>query len=229
MKCKYTYYQFFQHLKILCAIWLITSIFVPLLFFMKFIIPVLLIIGFTFSCGNSSEEKQNQSSSNDASIIFGDKGFDFPQLSAPAKEQAVHWGVLEDFLSEAKNTNGSNYQDLRNRSELLKQYSDSLLKNIPDTLNTKAINSRLLVLKTRSALLFQAAHQATIDSLKVQSSVEELNVAIKNLIIQLNEKFQKDNIDFQRKEDEETELKKQQSYKDSIMDLELQDKKKKKV
>lgn len=198
----------------------------PLLFFMKFIIPILLIIGFIFSCGNSSEEKQNQSSSIDASIIFGNKGFDFPKLSAPAKEQAVHWGVLEDFLLEAKNTNGSNYEDLRNHSELLKQYSDSLLKNIPDTLNTKPINSRLLVLKTRSALLFQTAHQAIIDSLKVQNSMEELNVAVKNLIIQLNEKFQKDNIDFQRKEDEENELKKQQSYKDSIMDLELQEKKK---
>jgi len=202
---------------------------VPLLYFMKFIIPVLLIIGFTFSCGNSSEETQNQSSSIDTSIIFGNKGFEFPQLSAPAKEQAVHWGVLEDFLSEAKNVNGSNYQDLRNRSELLKQYSDSLLKNIPDTLNTKPINSRLLVLKTRSSLLFQTVHQASIDSLKVQNSMEELNLAVKNLIVQLNEKFQKDNIDFQRKEDEENELKKQQRYKDSIMNLELQDKKNKKV
>ena len=59
--------------------------------------------------------------------------------------------------------------------------------------------------------------------------MEELNLAVKNLIVQLNEKFQKDNIDFQRKEDEENELKKQQRYKDSIMNLELQDKKNKKV
>ncbi|MCB0465388.1 MAG: hypothetical protein KDC78_06890 [Aequorivita sp.] len=200
-----------------------------LLFYMKFLIPVLLIIGFAFSCGNSSEEKQNQSPTNDTSIIFGNKDFDYPQLSAPAKEQAIHWGVLEDFLLEAKNVNGSNYQTLRNRSEILREYSDSLFKNVPDTLNTKLINSRLLVLKTRSALLFQVSHQATIDSLKVQNSMDELNDAVKNLIVQLNEKFQKDNIDFQRKDDEENELKKQQRYKDSIMNLELQDKKNKKV
>ena len=56
-----------------------------------------------------------------------------------------------------------------------------------------------------------------------------MNVAVNNLIVQLNEKFQKDNIDFQRKEDEENELKKQQRYKDSIVNLELQDKKNKKV
>lgn len=78
-------------------------------------------------------------------------------------------------------------------------------------------------------MLFQTVHQASIDSLKVQNSMEELNLAVKNLIVQLNEKFQKDNIDFQRKEDEENELKKQQRYKDSIMNLELQDKKNKKV
>ncbi len=196
---------------------------------MKFIIPLLVVASFIFSCGNSSEENQNQAPNNDASIIFGDKGHAFPELSPPAKEQAVHWGVLEDLFIEAKKINGSNYQELRNRSERLKEYSDSLFKNIPDTLNTKPINSRLLVLKTRSELLFQASHQATIDSLKVQNAVEELNVSVKNLIVHLNEKFQKDIIDFQRKEDEENELKKQQRYKDSIINLELQDKNKKKV
>ena len=131
MKCKYTDIHSFQHLKILCSIWFITSIFVRFLFFMKYVIQLLIVATFIFSCRNSSEEDQNQSPANDASIIFGDKGYDFPELSPPAKEQAVHWGVLEDFLSEAKKANGSNYQDLRNRAELLRQYSDSLFKNIP--------------------------------------------------------------------------------------------------
>lgn len=196
---------------------------------MKFIFPLLMIVGFVFSCGNASEENKIQAPTNDASIIFGNKDFEFPQLSDPAKEQAVRWGVLEDFLSEAKNANGSNYQDLRNRTERLSEYADSLFKNIPDTLDTKPIHSRLMVLKTRSSLLFQASHQATIDSSKVQQSLGEMNMAVKNLIIQLNEKFQKDKIDFTRKEDEENELKKQQRYKDSILKLELQDIKNKKV
>jgi len=196
---------------------------------MRFTIFLFLIAGFIFSCGNSSEENQNQKPANDASIIFGYKEYSFPELSAPAKEQAVHWGVLEDFLSETKNINGSNYGALRTHSERLKEYSDSLFKNIPDTLNTKPINSRLLVLKTRSELLYQTAHQSIMDTSKIQNSVKEMNIAVNNLIIQLNEKFQKDNIDFQRRDDEESELKKQKRYKDSIMNLELQDKKNKKV
>ena len=196
---------------------------------MKFIFSLFIVVGFIFSCGNSSEENQNQKPENDASIIFGDKNFAFPELSAPAKEQATRWGVLEDFLSQAKNINGSNFEALRISSERMKEYSDSLFKNIPDTLNTKSINSRLLVIKTRSELLFQSSHQDAIDSLKVQNTVDEMNIAVNNLIVQLNEKFQKDNIDFQRKDDEDMELKKQKRYKDSIMNLELQDKKKKKV
>ncbi|WP_131459860.1 hypothetical protein [Aequorivita vladivostokensis] len=194
---------------------------------MKFIIPLLMLVGFVFSCGNASEENQTQTPTNDASIIFGEKDRTFQPLSEPASKQAVRWGVLEDFLAEAKNANGSNYQDLRNRSELLREYADSLFSNIPDTLNTKPIHSRLMVLKTRTALLFQASHQATIDSLKVQQSLEEMNGAVNNLIVQLNEKFQKDKIDFSRKEDEDKELKQQQRYKDSIINLELQDKKNK--
>ena len=190
---------------------------------MKFIILLVLGVGFVFSCGNSSEETQTQAPTTDNSIIFGDTNFDFPVLSLPAKEQAVHWGVLEDLFSETKNINGSSYQDLRNGSERLQEFSDSLFKNIPDTLNTKPINSRLKVLKTRTEILFQAAHQGSMDSLKLQNSVEELNIAVRNLIVHLNEKFQKDNIDFQRKEDEDNELKKQQSFRDSVMNLELQD------
>lgn len=196
---------------------------------MRFIISLFVIVGFIFSCGNTSEETQNQKPANDASIIFGYKEYNFPKLSAPAKEQAIHWGVLEDFLLEAKNMNGSNYEALQTRSERMKEFSDSLFKKIPDTLNTAPINSRLLVLKTRSELLFQTAHQSIMDSSKIQNSVIEMNIAVNNLIVQLNEKFQKDDIDFQRKDDEETELKKQKRYQDSIMNLELKDKKNKKV
>lgn len=196
---------------------------------MKLTISLLLVFGLIFSCKKASDENNNQVPTNDASIIFGKKNYNFPPLSEPAKIQAVNWGVLEDFLAEAKNANGSNYQDLRNSTENLKQYADSLVKKIPDTLDTKPIYSRLMVVKTRTVLLHQISRQAAIDSLKVKENLDEMNIAVTNLIIQLNEKFQKDNIDFQRKDNAESELKKQKRYKDSIMNLELQDKKNKKV
>lgn len=179
------------------------------------------------SCGNASEEEQSSESLNDASIIFGKSDYSIPVLSAPAKEHAIKWGVLEDFLYETKNSNGSNFEALRNSSERLEEYADSLFKNIPDTLNTQSIQSRLMVIKTRTALLYQTAHQARIDSLKLQGAMNELNTSVENFIVQLNEKFQKDNIDLLRKEDEHAELQKQKRFSDSVYNIELQDKKNK--
>lgn len=181
-----------------------------------------------FSCGNSSEENVPETQNNN-SITFGEENYRFPELSVPAKEQAIHWGVLEDLLSEAQTLNGSTYQDLRNHSERLQQYSDSLVKSVPQMLDSDPIKSRLIVLKTRTNLLYQTSHQAMIDSTRVQNAVKEMNAAVKNLIVQLNEKFQKDMIDSQRKGNEEMELKQQKRYKDSIMNLELKDINRKKV
>ncbi len=196
---------------------------------MKFKIFLLTIAFTAFSCQNSINENETAENTHESDIVFGDISYSFPDLSAPAKEQAVHWGVLEDFFAETKKLNGSNFQSLKNRSERLTEYSDSLLKKIPDTLNITQVKSRLLVIKTRAELLYQTAHRGTMDSADLQNSVLEMNGAVKNLIIHLNEKFNKDNIDFQRKDNEAQELKKQKKFQDSIMDLERQDKKNRKV
>lgn len=193
---------------------------------MKYFIILFVLFTIPFACKNATDENQTKDKVYDSSIVFGNKSYPFQELSAPAKEQAMHWGIMEDFLSETKKMNGSNYEALRNHSERLREYTDSLFKKIPDTLNTNPINSRLLVLKTRADLLYQIAHQSNIDSLKLQNSIEKLNVALNNLILQLNGKFQKDNIDSQRKADEETELKKQKRFTDSVYKTEMADKKK---
>lgn len=192
---------------------------------MKNIIFILALVAVLSSCVDSSKEDTVPEPKNNASIVFGKTDFQFPTLSPPVREQSVHWGVLEDFFTEAKNINGSNYQALRIRSERLKEYSDSLFKNIPDTLDSKPINSRLLVLKTRAELLYQISHRPSIDSTDLQDAVGEMNTAVENFIEHLNEKFKKDAIDLQRRENEQRELKNQKHIKDSVMDLELRDKK----
>lgn len=175
-----------------------------------------------FSCGNSSEET-NQTSLDNVSVIFGEENYVFTQLSSQAKEQAGKWDVLNDFLSETKQLNGGEYQDIRNRSERLQQFSDSLIKSVPEALNSNPINSRLVVIKTRSDILYQNSHKAILDSAGIQNAIVEMNSAVDNLIMHLNEKFEKERIDLQRKDNEEMELNKLKKSKDSIMNLELQD------
>jgi len=193
---------------------------------MRFIFFLLLLAGTIISCKNSNSEDEITDTQIEADAVYGNANYGFPELSLPAKEQAIHWGILEDLLSTTRKINGGNYQDIKNGSELLTQYSDSLFAKIPDTLNTNPIHSRLMVLKTRAALLYQNFHRDNMDSTGLQQSVSEMNMAVKNLIVQLNEKFQKDKIDSQRIDNEKRELKGQQSFRDSIMELERKDQKK---
>ena len=102
---------------------------------------------------------------------------------------------------------------------------DSLSKNIPDTLFNQAILSRVIVVKTRINLLHQELKKSKIDSIQLQNYMNEMNASVSNLIIQINEKFQKDAIDLKRVEDEKKELENQKRFLDSVYQIELQDKK----
>ena len=72
---------------------------------------------------------------------------------------------------------------------------DSLTKNIPDTLNTQPIYARVIITKTRAAIVKQLANKDRLDTLAMQKAILQMNLATANLIIQINEKFEKDTQD----------------------------------
>jgi len=153
--------------------------------------------------------------------------FSFPELTNEAKIEVSHWGAYEDFDTEVKSINGNNIEELQIKTSQLVFHIDSLIKKIPDTLNTRAIYSRVIVVKTRSQLLEQEVNKSRIDSMQLQKYFEEMNISVKNLMVQINEKFQKDAIDFQRVDNEKQELEKQQRFLDSVYQIELQDRRRK--
>jgi len=130
--------------------------------------------------------------------LYGNMNFVFPKLSKSAKLEVSHWGAYEDFDAELKTLNGNTIEALQIKSSELVSHLDSLTKKIPDTLNTQAIFSRVMVVKTRSHLLSQELSKPRVDSVKLQNYIEEMNISAKNLIIQINEKFEKDAIDLQK-------------------------------
>ncbi len=177
------------------------------------------------SCGNSSENTEVQKEVVDSTSLYGNVSFVFPALSENAKIYVSQWGAFEDFEVEAKSVNGITVEALREKSERLISRIDSLTKKVPDTLQIQSIVSRVMVAKTRASLLLQEVNKGQIDSLRLQSYLNQMNIATKNLIIQINEKFDKDAIDFQRKDDENKEVEKQKRFLDSVYRSELEDKK----
>ncbi|MFT4669721.1 MAG: phenylalanyl-tRNA synthetase alpha subunit [Ulvibacter sp.] len=177
------------------------------------------------SCGNPSEEIQTTRENIETTVLFGEKNFVFPNLSENAKVYTMQWGAFEDFEIEAKSINGSTVDGLRAKSTRLINRLDSITKKVPDTLNTKSIISRVMVTKTRALLLLQEVQKTNIDSARLQLQIKEMNNAAKHLIIQINEKFLKDAIDFQRVDSEKKEIESQKRLLDSIFKLEMEDNK----
>ncbi len=104
---------------------------------------------------------------------------------------------------------------------------NSLIKKIPDTLNTPLIFSRVIVVKTRTQLLNQEVNKAHFDSVRLQDDFKEMNISVKNLFIQINEKFEKDAVDLQRVDSENKELVLQKQFLDAVYKAELEDQNKK--
>ncbi|MGV6829067.1 MAG: hypothetical protein ACWA45_06680 [Flavobacteriales bacterium] len=181
---------------------------------------------FTLSCTQIPDSNQEKVTSNSKEYLYGNTSFKFPAFSEKAKEQLIKWAIFEDFEMQAKTINGSTIEDLKNKTDILITYSDSLTKKMPDTLKIQPILSRIIVLQTRSQLLHLELNKSRLDSIKIQKSIQNLNHSINNLVLQINEKFQKDHIDFNRKEDEQKELEKQKQFLDSVYKSELKDQKK---
>ncbi|MCH7784206.1 MAG: hypothetical protein IIB06_02155 [Bacteroidetes bacterium] len=195
-------------------------------FVFSFYISFLILNFGMVSCGDSNEKSQSEiQTTNNSSTLFGNQKFVFPELSDKAKIYVSNWAVFDDFEKEVKTLNGNTIEVLLNKSELLVSHLDSLSKNIPDTLFNQAILSRVIVVKTRINLLHQELKKSKIDSIQLQNYMNEMNASVSNLIIQINEKFQKDAIDLKRVEDEKKELENQKRFLDSVYKIELQDKK----
>ena len=188
---------------------------------------ILLLLPFVWAaCGDSSTEDAIPQIAVQDTMRYGRVNYSFPKLSKSAREQIENWSVYDDFYGEASSLNNINLENLRTKTDMLLLHTDSLSKKIPDTLYTSAIYSRLIILQTRIRLLKQEVNRGNVNSEKVERNIVETNNAVKNLIVQLNEKFQKDGIDLQRIDDEKKELEKQKKFLDSVYQAELRDQQK---
>jgi hypothetical protein len=174
------------------------------------------------SCGNDNNKTLEATQEiQQVEVVFG-KNNDTTPLENPAVAQiTAQWGAYLDFADDIPKVNLSTIDGLRVLSSRLVVSSDSLYRFIPDTLNTRPISSRLMVLQTRIKLLHQELGFDRLDSIKVEEHISEINDAHSNFIIQMNEKFIKDGINQEQKDVQDREIEKRK--RDSIFKAELRD------
>jgi hypothetical protein len=188
--------------------------------FLTFIIVSLIIS----SCGNEQDEStQKIIPQKINSSIYGNSDFEFPIISENTRAEVINWGAFEDFEKQAKTINGTSMEVIKTKSILMVSHIDSIIKKIPDTLNTPLIFSRLIVVKTRTQLLNLEVNKAHFDSVRLQDYFKEMNISVRNLFIQINEKFEKDAIDLQRVDTEKKELVLQKEFLEAVYKSELED------
>jgi len=188
--------------------------------FLTFIIVSLIIS----SCGNEQDEStQKIIPQKINSSIYGNSDFEFPIISENTRAEVINWGAFEDFEKQAKTINGTSMEVIKTKSILMVSHIDSIIKKIPDTLNTPLIFSRVIVVKTRTQLLNLEVNKAHFDSVRLQNYFKEMNISVRNLFIQINEKFEKDAIDLQRVDTEKKELVLQKEFLEAVYKAELED------
>lgn len=160
------------------------------------------------------------------SKLFGQADAMLPDFSESSENYISQWPVFDDLITEVLAINQASLTTIQQRSNLLVSRMDSLTKNIPDTLNTQPIYSRVIITKTRAAIVKQVANKDRLDTLEMQKAIMQMNLATANLIIQINEKFEKDTQDNSVKNNELKEKQVLKKRLDSVYKTSAQNNKK---
>ena len=182
---------------------------------------------FVVSCIDSPRAAtQNKIDQVADSKLFGQADAMLPDFSDSSENYISQWPVFDDLITEVLAINQASLTTIQQRSNLLVSRMDSLTKNIPDTLNTQPIYSRVIITKTRAAIVKQVANKGRLDTLEMQKAIMQMNLATANLIIQINEKFEKDTQDNSVKNNELKEKQVLKKRLDSVYKTSAQNNKK---
>ena len=127
--------------------------------------------------------------------MYGQTPFKFPVLPANTEEIIADWPVFKDFKRISQNLVNIPVEDLKYRSNNLRLQTDSLSVTVPKSLQSPIISARLLVVKTRISLLNQETKKSNPDSTAIEKKLLELHQSIREFVLHINEKIEKDRLD----------------------------------
>lgn len=155
----------------------------------KSLLTTVAIFVLLFSC--NSNTGSDASISDELEIQIPVTEIDFPKLSADAMDKITSWQYFQEFENDLRQVNRGNVRSYRSETERMATIADSLLNNIPESLNSNAISSRMRVVNVRIKLLEETIHQPNANIEVITNHLAETNTAFSNLIIQINETFEK--------------------------------------
>ena len=146
------------------------------------------------SCGDDSGNAVTDNSIDSLEIQLP-ATYRFPELTKNAREAVFEWKNFQELENNMAYINQGNLKNIASETDRMKAIADTLVLYPPRVLQSVPVISRMRVLRMRIYLLDQVLHQRGIGAEVVEKNLEEANLAYFNLLIQINEKFEKDEID----------------------------------
>lgn len=183
---------------------------------MKLSVALLFFLVVFVSC-KSDQQSQNQtgtSTPSDTVVTSKTNAWQAPQFSTKAREAVNAWKNFREFENSISYLNQVEIKNISSETKRMTEISDTLLMYIPKAINSSPIASRMRVLKTRVYLFDELASRHTVKKEVVKNYLNEMNTAYTNLVLKINEKFEKEEIDAMTKTQQNLQTSKQQN--DSI-------------
>lgn len=113
-------------------------------------------------------------------------------LSQPAENQLANWQKYQELALQLNYLKKADLSFFKTEKKQLKGFLDTLMLQLPDTINTKLVNSRVLVLQTQILKLNNNLNLHTTSTQTQLQNIQEVFAAFSNLNFQINKKLEKD-------------------------------------
>ncbi len=113
-------------------------------------------------------------------------------LDRKAKNILTSWQTYTDVISAINEFKKAEFKFFNDNEEIFSSTIDELEMTIPDKINTIAISSRILVLKTKLLKLKQQLELSNTSKKEKLQALKEVFLANENVTLQINKKFEKE-------------------------------------
>jgi hypothetical protein len=136
-------------------------------------------------------------------------------LVSEARKYAIEWLAYITAQNEIDNFRGADVNHIKENSKPLVQIMQNLKTSLPDSLKSRAVESRINVLLTKTRVLDQVSSMRNPNPEHIAEAASEIPGEWNNFKLQLNELFLKTLEDFERELDEMENQRRNQS-RDSL-------------
>ena len=143
------------------------------------------------ACGEKQQKQQESTHTDELPVHFRDSVLVNVDLNQEALPATASWQGYE-IISEALNTlDNLTIGSVKTEIDQWVTATEEMKRKKPDSLQNKAIESRLTVLNTKANTLKQQINKRDVDTAAVNKEATEFYNSFQDLKLQVNLKFQK--------------------------------------